>query len=139
LPLALLACADSTGPEPTFWDYALVSVNGSAPYLSKSQIATEAEQIYDGNFGLHADGTWHISITIFGIASGGTIGPSAPQRSVVARGTWTRSGETFTLRDSSDGSTMTATHGTTNLSVVRGNDLLGFELVCWKSCGRIGF
>jgi hypothetical protein len=139
LPLAILACTDSTGPDPTFWDYGLVTVNGSAPYLSKSQIATEAEQIYDGTISLNADGSWSLGITIFGVASGGTIGPSTPERDILAHGTWTRSGESFTLRDSSDGSTMTAAHGDTNLTVVRGNDVLVFELNCWKSCGHIGF
>lgn len=139
LPLAFLACGDGIGPEPIFWTYSLVSVNGSYPYLSKSQIATEAEEIYDGAFGLRADSTWSVSMTVYGVTGGKAIDPSTPSRLVVSHGTWTRSHETFTLRDNTDGSTMTATHSTSQLTVVRGNDTLVFELICWHSCMQIGF
>jgi hypothetical protein len=134
LPVVLLSCSDGFGPEPTFWTYNLVSVNGSAPYQSKSQIATGAEEVDGGAIGLNEDGTWNVSITVFVPSDGQPITLSTPRRAVSLHGTWTRNHETFTLRDSDDGSTMTATHAPSFLTVVRGSDTLGFELVCWHSC-----
>jgi hypothetical protein len=139
LSVLILACSENTAPEPTFWDYSLVSVNGSAPYLSRSQLATESEELYAGTFGLLSDGTWSLSLTIFGVTGGQPITPSTPQRNPVFHGTWTRSKDTFTLRDNSDNSTMTAVHSKSQVTVTKGGDTLVFELNCYRGLCSIGF
>ena len=112
--ITLVGCGrDVTGPG-VMGAYHLVTVNGSLP-STILQTATETDEVTGGTAAIGPDGTWYVSLYLRV-----TAGSSVTQPDSDSDGTWTQNGNTFTFRDSSNGSTSTATYNAGWLTVVKG-------------------
>jgi hypothetical protein len=112
--LSAIGCRDVTGPDVT-GQYSLLSVDGTLPAVVY-QSATEKDEVIDGSASINADQSWSINL-VTRVTTGQNITTSIAR----SKGMWTLTKNRFSLRDDSDGSTMTAVYDGDNfvLTIVK--------------------
>ncbi len=103
-----------TGPDASYLGaYTLESVNGKAVPAVILQTPTEKEEVTSGKLSLNSDGTYRATFNIRV-----TIGATVDNATSSSVGVWTQANNAFSLRDTSDESTMSGAYANGRLTLL---------------------
>jgi len=122
---ALAACGSdsTTGPAPDLTgDYALQSVDGKAPPDTVLRNSDSTIVFLDGMLSLHSDKSYKLLFHITTTTSSGTIADSSG-----STGTYSVSGNTVNIRNTSNGGSVVATAALPTISFVDNGETFVFS------------